>query len=380
LPFAGYVDPFFLDQDTDEQPISESCSAVSDPSPLSVHTHSTVGYGANVDLDSVDGQMSVFEYVKHDGSSSRPAEQLYGAETGNISIENSRLQSTSPSQEGEISRIYCDVSKCDSMFSKENGPDFAWRERQIQGATLATESRDFAEESGLTLSVAVASDQSEARTASQMSSSGDDAEVKSADVEIALQDPVGTESFSAISVAEVDSDRACENEDTPINGSGPIDQVFGGCTFSGEVVACEGNFISEPVHDREAVEVEAEFRVVSSGEAEYLPPWLRDQVDGLKTDPGDPADKVTSAGLDAFHQQLHGPSEALSPSDGFSSCCVPWLKEEWNVQVNLPAIFWLKFNPAVINQAADGHCPTVWKISKLKLCFFEDAMTSAASC
>jgi hypothetical protein len=348
LIFAGYVDPFFLDQDADDQPISETCSFSSDASPLSVHTLSTVGFGVNVDLDSVDEHTSVLEYAKADGSCSRKecVAHMDGAETGNVAAEVSKSHSDSPEQERELSRFFdCDVSRGGPKSLKENGVDFTRTEEQWQGAALAPESRDLAVESHLALSLAVTANQSEG-TAIQISSSGDDAscESSSAHAEIAVA-PVATGSSSVISVAEVASDRACEREYSSTNGSGPFDQDCEPCSLPSEqVLACDRTCISETesVQNPENVENVADFGCSSSGgsgEVEYLPPWLRDQDGGSQSDP---ADKVAAAGLDAFHQQLHGPSEALSPSNGFSSCCVPWLKEEWNLQVNLPSILWSK--------------------------------------
>ena len=348
LHFAGYVDPFFLDQDTDEQPTSESCSAVSDPSPISVHTRSTVGYGVNVDLDSVDEHISGLEYLKHSGLCSCSEAQLDGVETDNMAIEYSRLHGGSSGNDQDSSIFFdTDVNRGDSRNFEENGVDFPGTDRQGPERTHAAESRDLILESSLSLSVAV-NNHFETGTASQISSTRGDAGCESvgANVELAMRVPVGVFASSAIAVAEVASDRECENEDTSVNGSGPWDQDCGACPSScGQVVVFEGTFMpsnvhepAEPVHIPEAVEGVAEIGGSSSVEAEYLPPWLRDQDDGLQSDP---ADDVKSSGLDVCNQQLHGPSEALSPSNGFSSCCVPWLKEEWNLQVRTCLRFFL---------------------------------------
>ena len=113
-----------------------------------------------------------------------------------------------------------------------------------------------------------------------------------------------------------------------------MDQDGGACLSSCEQrKACEGLIVSETGHHREvAVEV-TELVGPRSGEVEYLPPWLRDQDHEQQ---GHPIVECLSVGRDVFNQKLHGSSEALSPSNGFSSCCAPWLKEEWNLQVGLP--------------------------------------------
>jgi hypothetical protein len=327
--FTGYVDPFFRDQDTDDQPVSESGSAASDPSPLSVHTLSTVGYGVNFDFNSNDGHMSVFEYVKHDGPSSRMEVKSDGADTGNKAMESLRFQG-SPEQERELSdSVNCDVSWGDSKDVKENRLHAETLDRLEVGAKLSSESRDFSEESVLSRSVALVFNQSEAGSTSQMSSSGDDGngESNGTNIDAAVQVPVVIDSSSAFAGSEVAGDSACESKDMSICTKAPLDQERGAFSLPCEqVVVCEGTFISEPVHHRDAMEVLAEF----DGEGEYLPPWLRDHDDGLQSDS---ADNGMPTVLDPLNRELHEPSEALSPSSGFSSCCVPWLKEEWNLQV-----------------------------------------------
>jgi hypothetical protein len=293
---------------------------------MSVHSLSTVVDGVKIDQNPYDGNVFVSESVfKQDDLRSQNVTNLGGAKIDGMFIDHSRCHVVRPGNELIDSQAFdSDVGGGEFSDLKEYSLDI---HGTVDVGPKATDAREIVGEGKF--SRCVADNQSEVGTVAEdspMSFGGANVANMSVAAQVPESKPSNVHPFAMLA-----SDSApCESESMPKEVS--MDQDSGACLSSCEQrIACE-DLVSETRHLREAAEEVTELVGPSSGEIEYLPPWLRDQDNGQQ---GQPTGACLSVGRDVFNQEL-GSSEALSPSNGFSSCCAPWLKEEWNLQVSLP--------------------------------------------